>query len=180
MFFCILKFVSCFFSYLTLDSGHYILMSMTIYEQITKFLKSNLVPFEELNHEAVYTSEEAARVRGLEQSSGAKSLLLKADQDFVLAVLPGDQKLDTKKFKNILGIKNLRFATPDEVKEIMHCEIGACYPFGNLIDIKMVVDKTLENSEFIAFNPGLHNKSIKLRWKDYQEAVNPEIVQITK
>lgn len=153
---------------------------MSIYDQIIQFLKSNLVPYQELNHAAIYTSEEAARVRGIDQSSGAKSLLLKADDKFVLAVLPGSERLDSKKLRQVLTTKQLRFATPDEVKEIMGCEIGACYPFGNLINTQMVIDKKLAANETIAFNPGLHNKTIKLKWPDYNRIVKPKLVDIIK
>jgi Ala-tRNA(Pro) deacylase len=151
---------------------------MTIQEKIIKFLRENLVSFETLNHEPVFTSEEAARVRGLNPEMGAKSLLLRADDQFVLAVLPGDKKLNTKKLKEILKAKNIRFANPEEVEEKMFCQIGACYPFGNLIDLPMYVDPSLGENEIIAFSPGVHNRSIKIKWADYQRSVEPNLVDI--
>jgi Ala-tRNA(Pro) deacylase len=153
---------------------------MDVYKNIVKLLNEHKVPFQLLAHESVYTSEEAARVRGLDQSMGAKSLLLKADSDYVLAVLPGSERLDSKKLREILGTKQLRFATPEEVKDMMGCEIGACYPFGNIINIKMIVDQKLAQNEFIAFNPGLHHQTIKLKWKDYVRMVEPKLVDIIK
>lgn len=149
------------------------------YEVITTFLRGEHVSFEEINHEPVHTSEEAAYVNGLPLSAGAKSLLLYADKQFVLLILPGNTRLDSRKVKALFGIKQLRFATPSEVKEIMGCSIGACYPFGNLIGITMIVDPKLANNDVISFNPGIHNKSIKISWKDFEKAVNPRLQNIS-
>lgn len=149
------------------------------YEEIVKLLRSKAVHFEELLHEPVYTSEQAAAVRGLQMHAGAKSLLLKAGDEFVLAVLPGDRKLDSKKLREYLGVKELRFAKPEEVKEVMGCEIGACYPFGEIAGVRMIVDPSLSENEIISFNPGVHNKSIKIGWEDYSKVTNPKISDIS-
>ncbi len=149
------------------------------FEEILNLLKTNKVEYQLIEHEPVYTSEQAARVRGLSLAEGAKSLLLKANNSFVLAVLPGDRKLDSKKVKIILQTKKLRFATPEEVVNIMGCEIGACYPFGNILKIRTLVDPKLGTNDGISFNPGLHEKTIRLRWRDYRKIVQPELHIIT-
>lgn len=132
------------------------------YEEIINLLKTNNISYKETEHEPVYTSEQAAKVRGISVSQGAKSLLLKCESDFILVVLPGDRKLDSKKLKNLLKIKEFRFALPEEVKDKMGCEIGACYPFGNLIGLPTYVDISLSKNEIISFNPGLHTRSIEI------------------
>lgn len=137
------------------------------YQKIIEMLDAQGIKYEVTEHEPVYTSEQAARVRNESVNTGAKSLLLKADNDFVLVVLPGGKRLSSKKLKDFLGLKNLRFATKQEVKEIMGCEIGACYPLGKIIGIKTIVDDTFLENDKISFNPGLHDKTIKLKLKDY-------------
>ena len=72
---------------------------MNPYDAIIKLLKDNLINFEVLEHEPVFTSEQAAKVRGLSLDSGAKSLLLKADKNFILVVLPGSRKSIPKNLK---------------------------------------------------------------------------------
>lgn len=150
------------------------------HKAIVKFLADNKVPFDLITHEPVYTSEQAAKVRGMSAEMGAKALLLKTSDEFIMAVLPGSKRLNSKKLKEILKVKALRFATPQEVEEIMHCQIGSCYPFGNLINIKTIVDPSLGNNEIIAFNIGLHNKSIKIKWEDYLRVVKPSLNDITE
>lgn len=153
---------------------------MNPYEKIINLLRENNIPYKETKHEPVYTSEQAAKVRGDSMSQGAKSLLLKSENDFILAVLPGDRKLDSKKLKNLLKIKDFRFALPQEVENKMGCEIGACYPFGNLIGLPTYVDTFLSKNEIISFNPGLHTRSIEIKWQDFYLVVKPKIVDISK
>ena len=150
------------------------------YEKIINLLKTNNIPYKETKHEPVYTSEQASKVRGISISQGAKSLLLKCGNDFILAVLSGDRRLDSKKLKNILKIKNLRFALPEEVQDKMGCDIGACYPFGNLIELPTYVDNLLSKNDIISFNPGLHTHSIEIKWQDFYSVVKPNMVDISK
>jgi len=150
------------------------------YQKIIQLLNSHKIFYKEFKHQAVYTSEQAAKARGTPMHQGAKSLLLKGKQGFVLAVLPGDRKLDFKKLKNILGIKKIRFATTEEVREKMGCEVGACYPFGNIINLKTYVDESLSKNKLISFNPGLHTCSIEIQWNDFYLLVKPEIVDIAQ
>ena len=148
------------------------------YQKIIETLDAQGIEYEVAEHEPVYTSEQAARVRNESINSGAKSLLLKADKNFVLTVLPGGKRLSSKKIKDFFGLKNLRFATPQEVKEIMGCEIGACYPLGKIIGIKTIVDNALLENDEISFNPGLHDQTIKVKLRDYLLIADEEVADI--
>ncbi|MGD0284723.1 MAG: YbaK/EbsC family protein [Candidatus Saccharimonadales bacterium] len=152
---------------------------MNPYESIINTLKTYSVNYSELEHEPVYTSEQAAKVRGLSIDTGAKSLLLKANDNYYLVVLSGSKKIDSKKFKMAIGIKKFRFATPDEVKEKMLCNIGACYPFGSIVKLDTYIDKSLIGQSIISFNPGRHDKSIKMDLKDYMMIENPKQIDIS-
>ena len=52
---------------------------MSVVDRLTEMLDQRGVAFDVLRHEAVYTSEQAARVRGTSLASGAKALVCKAD-----------------------------------------------------------------------------------------------------
>ena len=100
------------------------------YKEIINLLKINNIPYKETEHEPVYTSEQAAKVRGISISQGAKSLLLKCGDDFILVVLPGDRKLDSKKLKNLLKIKwvvKSGLATPLAI--LLDCQLMLIIPY---------------------------------------------------
>src|SRR5256885_3745289 len=92
--------------------------SMSVFERIGSLLRERGVPFTVLRHDPVFTSEQSAAVRGTPLSSGAKALVLKAGEQFLMAVLPADRKLDSKKARAGLGVKSLRFAGCAEVGRI--------------------------------------------------------------
>ena len=95
--------------------------------------------------------------------------------NYVMAVVSGAKELDLNKLKQILQVKKLDLATPDQVKELTSLSIGAIPPFGNLFDIPLYVDKSLQETEVINFSAGLHTHSMKMKCKDYIDAVNPII-----
>jgi hypothetical protein len=49
--------------------------------------------YQVLHHKPAYTSEEAARIRGTPLASGAKALICRGDDAFVMFVVPADRKL---------------------------------------------------------------------------------------
>lgn len=149
------------------------------YQAIIDLLGRHSIFYEEVEHEAVYTSEQAAAVSGMDLAAGAKSLLFKTKQDFILVVVAGNQRVNSKKLKQILGTKDLHFAKPEEVKEQMGCEVGACYPFGSIASLRTLVDNSLSKHEIISCNPGRHNVSLRLKYVDYQKLTKPETVRVT-
>ncbi|HSX30355.1 MAG TPA: YbaK/EbsC family protein [Candidatus Saccharimonadales bacterium] len=145
-----------------------------------KLLEESHIDYERVEHEPVYTSEQAAAVRGFTLQQGAKSLLFKVGSgDFVLVVVPGDKRVDSRKLKKLLRVKDARFARPEEVQAQLGCEIGACYPLGKVAGLRTLCDLCVGRNETIAFNPGRHDVSIKLRYADYVRLARPEIVDIT-
>ncbi len=153
---------------------------MHVFREITDLLDSAGVDYEVFEHAPANTSKEADELTGRSPKEGGKSLLLKANDQFVLFVVSGANRLDNKKARKILGTRKIRFASPYEVEEIMHVKIGACYPFGSLIDKPIYVDATLADSEYINFSPGVNDKHIRMKWKDYVRVTKPKVVDIAK
>lgn len=140
---------------------------MIPFEKIIGLLNSSHLQYQLLEHEPVYTCDQASQVRDLPASMGMKTLLIKTNKSYVLVVLPGNKKLDSKKLKKTIGVSDLSFARPEIVKEIMGCEVGACYPFGQLLDLQTIVDPKIKSSTAVAFNPGRHDRTIIMNSADY-------------
>ncbi len=151
---------------------------LSVYERITKLLESKKIKNEKFEHKPVFTSEEAAKVRGTTIHQGAKALVLQADSEFILFVLPADQQADLEKLQKELKVKKLRMASKESVKAKTGLEVGSVPPFGSLIGLKTYVDKSLSDNEEIAFNAGRHDRSIKLKYFDYIKLENPVVLII--
>ncbi|HUW84307.1 MAG TPA: YbaK/EbsC family protein [Phycisphaerae bacterium] len=147
----------------------------TVPGRIVDLLERHQVLFDRSSHRPVYTSADAAEVRGESLHSGAKALLVKTDSGFVLLVLPGDCKLDSKATKRLAGSKSLRFATREEVAELTGLEPGSIPPFGSLFGLPTFCDAGLAECEQINFNAGAHTESIRMRYQDYQHVESPTV-----
>jgi Ala-tRNA(Pro) deacylase len=148
---------------------------MTAFSKLKSFLDENNISYEYKEHEEVRTSEEAAKARGEDIRIGAKALVLKADDNFVMCVLSAAKKIDSKRVKDLLGVKSLRFATPEEVMQLTGCLPGGVPPFANIFSLDLLVDKTIVANELMAFNAGERTKSLKLKTKDYLSLLKPRI-----
>jgi Ala-tRNA(Pro) deacylase len=128
-------------------------MSESVVQRVESLLNEHQVPFDVLRHAPVYTSEEAARVRGTPLASGAKALVCKGDDTVVMFVLPADRKLDSKAVRRDRGWRKVRFASREEVLQITGLEPGSIPPFGSLFGLPTFCDSRLGLNEKINFRP---------------------------
>jgi Ala-tRNA(Pro) deacylase len=152
---------------------------MSVFEQVEQKLTATGVSFQVLRHAPVFTSEEAAAIRGTPLSSGAKALVLKAGDRFIMAVIPADRKLDSKKARDALGVKSLRFASKEEVLEKTSLAPGSIPPFGSLFNLPTICDPALADNASINFNAGDHAISIQMPYAEYVRAEQPELRSVT-
>jgi nondiscriminating aspartyl-tRNA synthetase len=146
------------------------------FSKVTDFLDKEGIKYQTYEHEAVFTSEQAAKVRGTKLYQGAKALVFVGDGKPVMAVLPADRQVAVEKFKSLAGLKNLRMARAEEVEKFTGgVKIGAVPPLGNLYQMPVYVDKALGKNKEIAFNAGLNTRSIKMRYDDFVKVVKPQM-----
>jgi Ala-tRNA(Pro) deacylase len=151
----------------------------SVFERIDAWLRQSGVTFTVLRHEPVYTSEQAAAVRGTSLASGAKALVVKAGERFVLLVLPADRKLDSRKARDSLGVKGLRFASREEVAQLTGLEPGSIPPFGSLFGLPAYCDPALADNPSINFNAGDHSISVQMSYADYDRVEKPAAAVLT-
>jgi Ala-tRNA(Pro) deacylase len=155
-------------------------MNQVVFEKIVNLLDNDKVDYQLFEHKPVYTSEEAARIRGTSLGQGAKALVVFADKKPMMIVVPGDRRIDFKKFKAAYQVKDLRMATPEEVEELTGAKVGAVPPLGIIHHLPTYVDQSLGKNEEIAFNAGLHTKSIKMKYQDWFRLVKPKLGDFSK
>ena len=151
----------------------------SLFEQLEAWLNAREIAFSVSRHEPVYTSEEAARVRGTSLSSGAKALIIKAGDRFCMLVLPADRRVDSKKLRAALGVKSCRFATKEEVAQLTGLEPGSIPPFGSFFDLETYCDSALSQNESINFNAADHGISIQMTYADYLRVESPWLAELT-
>ena len=150
-------------------------MPPSVFERVETLLSQHGIAFQVLRHEPVYTSEEAAQVRGTPLASGAKALVCKGEEGFVMFAVPADRKLDSHAVRRAKGWRKLRFATREEVLELTGLAPGSIPPFGSLFGLPTLCDERLGDSEAINFNAGDHSISVSMAYADYVKVEGPEL-----
>lgn len=145
----------------------------SVYAAIVEEFSVRSIHISEYEHEAVFTSEEASKIRHTPLSQGTKALLLYADNAPIMVAVPGDRKVDMKALKKLYSIKDLRMATPEEVLSVTGVKIGAVPPFGHIFGIPLYMDITVRNNQVITFNAGLHTRSISVDEPSYEMVARP-------
>lgn len=160
-------------------------MTHKVVTKILDILKEHKYWFEYLEHKPVIISRDAALVRpNYSLQQGAKALIVRItkrsnEKCFVMLVVAGDTKFNSRKIRTELSIKDIRFARENEVSEITQgIQIGGIPPFGNLFDLPVYVDTGVLENEKIIFSAGDRRVSIAMYFKDYQALVKPIVVDM--
>ncbi|KAL3939165.1 MAG: hypothetical protein SGBAC_006054 [Bacillariaceae sp.] len=154
-------------------------------EMIVKlFTENKITDFQNLHHEPTKTSEESAKVRGVDLSVGGKALVLKYLNDsteddeskqFGIFVMSASRKLHTKAIKKEFKSKNIRFANAEELSGLTDGLVpGSVPPFGKpILNMELFVDTSIQDNDIIAFNCGSVTDSIIMSTSDYFTVAQP-------
>ncbi len=146
---------------------------------LLKYLNLTGVQYQVLTHVPAFSAHSVALATHVPDQELAKTLLLRADEQYWMAVLRADCQLDQKLVKHALEVKHVSLATEEELSVFFpDCEVGAMPPFGKLYALPVIVDKSLASDEEIVFNACSHTESIKMKYADYARIVRPITAEI--
>ena len=100
------------------------------------YLNGHGVSFEITEHVAVFNMEELVSVTLPYPDCDAKNLFVRDDKkrNYYLITVKGDKRVDLKEFRKAHGLRNLSFASPEDLMLIMGLIPGAVTPLGLLND----------------------------------------------
>ena len=151
---------------------------MPVLKRLQTYLDSHKIPYKALSHDKAFSSQRTAEALHVPGDMFAKVVVVKADERFVMAVVPSTWRIDFKRLEEALDSKHVRLATEHELAELFpDCEVGTMPPFGNLYNMNVYVDQLLSQDEHIFFEAGTHTGAMKLRYRDFAELVRPLVAQ---
>jgi len=149
-------------------------------QKLKEFLDSHNVEYVTINHSPAYTAQKIAELAHIPGKELAKTVVVKLDGKFSMAVLPASHRVDLDYLKRGVTAGNVEVASEAEFKDLFpDCEVGAMPPFGNLYDMDVYVAEKLTEDEEIAFNSGSHTELVKLSYKDFENLVSPKVIRMT-
>lgn len=150
---------------------------MTLQDRIINILEEKALDYEVRDHAPVYTNPAMAEALDVTEGETVKSLVLSTKEgEMIVMVLPGDKKVDWKKVAAAAGSKKVSFAKPEAVLEAVGCEVGCVPPFGHSTPLAVYMDPALTRLPHVYFNPGVHDKSFRVRGQDLVLLCDPVYV----
>ena len=132
-----------------------------------------------VKHAPAFTAQEVAASAHIPGKEMIKTVMVKADGDIKMVVLPSTHDVDFNAVAEALGAEEVELASEEEFEELFpECELGAMPPFGNFYDIDTLVAESLTDSSIIAFNAGTHKELLRMNYSDYEELVQPQIMPL--
>lgn len=155
-----------------------------IFDHLLELLTKEKARFRVIEHAAEGRSDEVARIRGTTPEQGAKAMLCilpaMTESVLLLAVLPGNMKIDMRQAGAAFGGRKAQLAPSELAQKKTGCVMGSVPPFSMSPDILLIVDPSLLVHSEIAFNAGRLDRSIVLNTADYIRIAKPRIVHITQ
>ncbi len=135
--------------------------------KVISYLEKNKIKYEVISHRQVFTAHDLAMTLHLQHGQIAKSLLMKADNDYILAILSADKNLDMKKLAKLIKAKKIVMPKEKVMTEKFKVKPGALPAFGGLYKLPVYVDKLILKQKKILLSPGSFVDSLLLNPKDY-------------
>jgi Ala-tRNA(Pro) deacylase len=154
---------------------------MTCKDRLEAYLRENQVPYQTQHHPTAFTAQAVAEREHISGKLLAKVVMVVADGDMIMLVLPAANRVDVAQAAAILGAREVRLADESEfAATFSDCEVGAMPPFGNLYGLPMYVDKTLAADETIFFQAGTHTDTMSLKFADFERLAKPNVADFAR
>ena len=118
------------------------------------------------------TAKDAARSLKCELGAIIKSLVFKANNDFLICLIAGDKKCSLNKLKKILEKKDVAMANAEEVKTNTGFSIGGVAPVAHLKNLNILIDKSLNRFKYIYGAAGHPDCVFKITYNNLVKLTN--------
>lgn len=149
------------------------LSNMMNKQEVYQFLSSHEIPFEAMEHKAVYNMQEMWDIQLPHPDADAKNLFVRDDkkQNYYLITVKGEKRVDLKKFQARYGTRRLSFASDSDLQIILGLIPGAVTPFGILNDedcrVHFYIDEDFfSGSGLTAIHPNDNTATVWLKSED--------------
>ena len=139
-------------------------------QETYEYLTAHGVDYEVIEHPAVFNMEEVEKLNLPHPEADAKNLFVRDDKKlhYYMITVQGNKRVDLKQFRKQHGLRNLSFASADDLMEIMGLIPGAVTPLGLLNDQERKVELYLDAAfaELISIHPNDNTASVWMKTKD--------------
>lgn len=140
---------------------------------IYAYFKSQDINYEPVEHAAVYNMEEMSQIDLPHPEADAKNMFVRDDKkaNYYLITVKGDKRINLKEFRKQHGLRNLSFASEQDLMDILGLIPGAVTPLGMLNDktckVQFYLDRDfLDEPGLIGIHPNDNTATVYLQAAD--------------
>jgi Ala-tRNA(Pro) deacylase len=153
------------------------------YDKLIALLDRNGAAYRLIDHPPEGQTDLVSALRGHHVAATAKCIVLivklgKKVTRFVLAVVPGDTRVDTGRIRSLLGATYVGFTAADVAERLAGSVAGTVIPFALHAELTLIADLSLRDHSEIFFNATRLERSIALRTADYLALAKPRLERI--
>ncbi|WP_054842440.1 YbaK/EbsC family protein [Vulcanisaeta distributa] len=131
----------------------------------------------EFDHGGVETVEAASRESGEPVGRIVKTLLLKAGDEYLVAIVRGgDKVINFDRLSKALG-KSVAMAKAREVRQVLGVDVGAVTPLSErVLSLKVVMDPSILENDYVLCGGGSRNTLMRINVKDLVNLLKPMFI----
>ncbi|GAB2744078.1 hypothetical protein GCM10010442_75100 [Kitasatospora kifunensis] len=153
--------------------------------RLTALLDGGRARYRSIEHPPEGRTDLASALRGHSVRQAAKCIVVrvsvtKKTSRYVLAVVPGDRKVDLERIRELWGARRAAFADRETAERLSRCVSGSIIPFSFDPALELVVDPSLLDHREMFFNAAELDRSLALDTRDYVRLANPALERIAQ
>ena len=142
---------------------------------IFKILDELKIKYDVLEHQAVYTVEEAKQLEDMIEGLGCKNLFLTDKKgNYFLLVLEENKKANLKELAKLLNVSKLTFASSEDLFNILGLEPGSVTPLSIINDkenkVLLIIDNDIVDKKILV-HPNTNTKTMSIEFKDIEKII---------
>ncbi len=151
--------------------------------KIKNYLDKNKYKYDAIEHRTTYTAWDTAQTEKVKPQEVGKALVIAADKDCVVALLPSNRNLDKKKLLKLANsgrkksglkpYKKIDFARESWMKKNIPGKVGATPPFRGILKLDIFIDSLLAKNKKIYLGSGEYDASIRLSTSQFIKIEKP-------
>jgi Ala-tRNA(Pro) deacylase len=155
------------------------------YTRLIALLDEHGAQYRLIDHAPEGRTEIVSPMRGNALSQAAKCIVLmvkigKKITKYVLAVVPGDTRVDLNAVKTLMKGTYVSFASPGIAERLAGSVAGTVLPFAFHPELELVVDPSLLANDELYFNAARLDRSMVLKMSDYTALAKPRLERIAE
>lgn len=158
---------------------------LSTYERLIQLLDEHGATYRIIDHEQEGQTDLVSRMRGnaVEQAAKCVVVMIKVDKKtrkHVLAVVPGNARVDLAELKSRYHGRYAGFADNDTAERLAGSVSGTILPVSFTEELELIVDPLLFEYDELFFNAARLDRSLALATEDYRRIARPTVHSIAQ